>query len=139
MNEQTIKGQWKQIQGKVKEKWSDLTDDELGRTKGNMDQLIGLIQRKTGEGRAKIQSSLEELSGEGSSMMNRFAETAQDYAGSTMEAVQGAAEQVYDTARAGFEETHRMVKGSPLESIAITFGVGIVAGILIGLAIRSRS
>ena len=48
MNWDTISGQWKQMKGKIKETWGDLTDDELDRIAGKRDQLIGKIQEKYG-------------------------------------------------------------------------------------------
>ena len=48
MNEDILKGQWKQIKGEVKEKWGKLTNDDLDRIEGRADQLIGLIQERYG-------------------------------------------------------------------------------------------
>jgi uncharacterized protein YjbJ (UPF0337 family) len=48
MNEDTIKGQWKQLSGKMKEKWGKLTDDEFDQMAGNRDQLVGKIQERYG-------------------------------------------------------------------------------------------
>ena len=51
INAQELQGQWNELRGKVKEKWGHLTDDDLEVQGGNFDQLIGRIQKKTGEGR----------------------------------------------------------------------------------------
>lgn len=48
MNRDQIKGNWKQMVGKVKEQWGKLTDDDLTRAEGNRDQLIGRIQERYG-------------------------------------------------------------------------------------------
>jgi uncharacterized protein YjbJ (UPF0337 family) len=48
MNEDILKGQWKQIRGQIKEWWSVLTDDDLGKIDGRRDRLIGLLQQKYG-------------------------------------------------------------------------------------------
>ena len=61
MNQQTLSGQWRQVRGKLQEKWGELTDDELDHVEGNVDQLIGLIQQKTGETREKIEHYLDQL------------------------------------------------------------------------------
>ena len=50
--QQQIIGNWGQLKGKVKQRWGQLTDDELQEVEGNYDQLVGLIQQKTGEARA---------------------------------------------------------------------------------------
>jgi|GEM_PF-260703 len=43
-----IEGHWTTMKGKVKEKWSDLTDDDLGEINGNRDQLVGKLQARYG-------------------------------------------------------------------------------------------
>jgi uncharacterized protein YjbJ (UPF0337 family) len=43
-----VEGNWKQIKGKVKEKWGQLTDDDLDRVNGQRDQLEGKIQERYG-------------------------------------------------------------------------------------------
>ncbi len=48
MNWDTVKGNWKQMSGKVKEEWGDLTDDEIAEADGNREQLVGKIQTKYG-------------------------------------------------------------------------------------------
>lgn len=48
MNWDQISGQWRQVKGKVKEKWGKLTDDEIDVAAGKRDQLVGKIQQKYG-------------------------------------------------------------------------------------------
>ena len=48
MNEDILKGKWKQIRGKSKEWWGKLTDDDLDMIDGNRDQLIGKLQERYG-------------------------------------------------------------------------------------------
>ncbi|MEQ8205836.1 MAG: CsbD family protein [Woeseia sp.] len=48
MNEHTIKGNWKELKGKVKEQWGRLTDDEIDQIDGKKDQLAGAIQKHYG-------------------------------------------------------------------------------------------
>lgn len=48
MNEDTIKGNWKQFTGKIKEQWGKLTDDDLDVAAGKRDQLAGRIQERYG-------------------------------------------------------------------------------------------
>jgi uncharacterized protein YjbJ (UPF0337 family) len=43
-----VEGNWKQMRGKVKEKWGNLTDDDLDRAAGQRDQLEGIIQKRYG-------------------------------------------------------------------------------------------
>ncbi len=48
MNEDTIKGNWKQLKGKIKEQWGKLTDDDLAMVEGRYDQLAGRLQERYG-------------------------------------------------------------------------------------------
>ncbi|MDF0678368.1 MAG: CsbD family protein [Nitrosomonas sp.] len=48
MNEDRIKGQWKQLAGKIKERWGDLTDDDLKVAEGNSERLEGILQERYG-------------------------------------------------------------------------------------------
>ena len=51
VNTQKLQGSWNTLRGKIKDKWSNLTDDDLQFASGNIDQLVGKIQHKTGEAR----------------------------------------------------------------------------------------
>jgi uncharacterized protein YjbJ (UPF0337 family) len=48
MNWDQIKGEWKQFQGRVKQQWGKLTDDDLTRIEGHRDELVGRIQERYG-------------------------------------------------------------------------------------------
>lgn len=48
MNTDVLKGKWKEMKGKVKEQWGNLTDDHLDRIEGKRDQLVGRIQEAYG-------------------------------------------------------------------------------------------
>jgi uncharacterized protein YjbJ (UPF0337 family) len=51
VNEDTLKGQWMQLKGKVREQWGKLTDDDLDQVEGQSEQLIGKIQQRYGVAR----------------------------------------------------------------------------------------
>ncbi len=48
MNWDRIEGHWKQIKGKVKEQWGQLTDDDIDVVAGRREQLAGKIQQRYG-------------------------------------------------------------------------------------------
>ncbi|MRX49770.1 CsbD family protein [Paracoccus sp. S-4012] len=48
MNWDIVEGKWDQLKGSVKEKWGDLTDDELTQMGGNRDRMMGKMQEKYG-------------------------------------------------------------------------------------------
>ncbi len=65
VNTQVLQGQWNQVRGQLKKKWGQLTDDDLRFNNGNIDQLVGKIQHKTGEAREAIEQYLDELTSQG--------------------------------------------------------------------------
>ncbi len=56
-----LKVQWKKMRGKIKEQWGDLTDDDLDKVDGQLDQLIGVIQEKYELTRAKAESEVTQF------------------------------------------------------------------------------
>lgn len=57
-----FEGKWDQLKGKVREKWGELTDDDLDQTQGKMDQVIGRIKERTGQSAEEIERELEMMS-----------------------------------------------------------------------------
>lgn len=53
-----LKGSWKQLKGRVKEEWGDLTDDEVTEIEGNSEALIGKIQAKYGRTRMEAENEV---------------------------------------------------------------------------------
>ena len=51
-----IRGNWNQIKGNIKQKYADLTDDDLLYVEGKEDELVGRLQKKTGETKETVQS-----------------------------------------------------------------------------------
>ncbi len=58
MNWDQIKGDWKQMTGKVKEKWGKLTDDDLTTIAGQRDQMIGILQERYGYAKERAEKEL---------------------------------------------------------------------------------
>jgi uncharacterized protein YjbJ (UPF0337 family) len=59
--EDQIKGNWNQIKGKLKEKYGQLTDDDLTYVEGKEDQLIGKLQEKLGKSKQELQDMINNL------------------------------------------------------------------------------
>ena len=62
MNEDKVKGQWKQLAGKVKAQWGKLTDDDLRVAEGNSEYLTGKIQERYGIARDEAKKQVKEFS-----------------------------------------------------------------------------
>jgi uncharacterized protein YjbJ (UPF0337 family) len=61
MNWDTVKGDWKQFKGKLKESWGKLTDDDLDVIAGKRDQLVGMLQRAYGIAREEAESQVRQF------------------------------------------------------------------------------
>ncbi len=156
LNTEEIRGHWGTIRGKLKEKWGQLTDDDLQIAGGNIDQLIGRIQHKVGAERRAVEEFLE-----------RALEAAPGIQQAAKEKVHEAAEQVrkgvdvagqrlnegyneanrrvregYDQLSQGFhdgyESAGEMVRQRPVESVATTFVAGMLAGVVVGFLLRGN-
>jgi len=55
-----IKGDWNIIKGNLKQKWAKLTDDDLQFIEGQQDELLGRIQKRTGETREAIETAIND-------------------------------------------------------------------------------
>jgi uncharacterized protein YjbJ (UPF0337 family) len=60
MNKLQIKGNWNQIKGKLKQKFADLTDDDLTFAEGKEDEMLGRLQQRLGKSEEEIRRAIEE-------------------------------------------------------------------------------
>ena len=138
IDQQTLEGNWNEIKGKIRQKWGQLTDDDLPQIRGDLEELIAVIQRKTGEAREAIQRYLQEVSGNAASAVGTAAEAVRGYAQHAAESVQQTAKQAAGRAQDGYAEAERFVRERPGQSLLVCFGLGVIAGGVIALAFRSR-
>jgi uncharacterized protein YjbJ (UPF0337 family) len=61
MNSTKIKGNWNEIKGKLKQKYADLTDDDLLYEDGKEEELFGKIQQKIGKSKDEITKWIADL------------------------------------------------------------------------------
>lgn len=54
-----VKGEWNIIKGNLKQKWAQLTDDDLQFIEGKQDELLGRIQKRTGESREAVETAIK--------------------------------------------------------------------------------
>jgi uncharacterized protein YjbJ (UPF0337 family) len=55
-----IKGNWNEVKGKLKQKYADLTDDDLLYVEGKEEELYGRLQKKLGKSREEVEKILQE-------------------------------------------------------------------------------
>jgi uncharacterized protein YjbJ (UPF0337 family) len=59
MDKLRFKGSWNEVKGKLKQKYADLTDDDLTYMEGKDDELLGRLQRRLGRSRDEIRREIE--------------------------------------------------------------------------------
>jgi uncharacterized protein YjbJ (UPF0337 family) len=138
VNQQILEGRWNEIKGRLRSHWGQLTDDDLPQFHGEVDKLIGVIQRKTGEGREAIEKYLNEVSGTAASAFNQATETVRRFSNQAADSMQHGAHQAADQLKSGMDGAERFVRERPRESLAICFGAGLVAGVLVSILLSSK-
>ena len=133
-----LMGNWNSIVGSIKEKFGEFTKDELTRVEGNFEQLVGLVQRKTGQSKEQIASFISECCESAGTTYNQVANRASHYADAAGEVIRDNYDRVATEAKKGLDYTAQSVGRRPLESLALAVGSGILAGILLGLSMSSR-
>jgi uncharacterized protein YjbJ (UPF0337 family) len=53
-------GRWDQLKGKAKQRWNDLTDDDLDVAEGQYEEMVGKIKERTGESEENIRRVFDE-------------------------------------------------------------------------------
>jgi uncharacterized protein YjbJ (UPF0337 family) len=61
MNQDQMHGMWKELKGKARQKWGQLTDDELDQLEGKREELSGLLQRKYGYAKERADREVEQF------------------------------------------------------------------------------
>lgn len=61
MNTTTIKGNWNEMKGKLKQNYADLTDDDLLYEEGKEDELYGRIQTRVGKSKDEVKKMIADL------------------------------------------------------------------------------
>jgi len=61
MNKLGIKGNWNEIKGKLKQKYADLTDDDLMFAEGKEDELYGRLQKRLGKTKEELRKEIEAI------------------------------------------------------------------------------
>jgi len=158
VNQQTLSGNWNEVKGKLRKKWGQLTNDDVQVFDGNVERLVGMIQRKTGEAKNAVEEFLEQVSSSSANGVGQAAEAVRDfatgaasqardyatqaagqvreYAGQAAEAIEQKSHQAMNTVRQGYQEAERAVRSRPTESVVVCFGAGVLTGLLLALTFR---
>jgi len=56
-----VKGNWNEVKGKLKQKYGQLTDDDLTFAEGKEDELLGRLQKRLGRTRDELRAEIEKM------------------------------------------------------------------------------
>lgn len=148
LNAQEVRGQWDKLQGKIKQKWGQLTDDDLKIVGGNVDELVGRIHEKTGVAREQVEKFIGDLAAGTSSTVEQARDAAMGFASQAAGRMRDSYEQMSDRmresyddmsgrVREGYERVGERVRENPGQSMLAVFGMGVVTGVVLGIMLRS--
>ena len=60
-NRDVLIGKWKEMRGKAKQTWGQLTDNDLDRITGRFDELVGVIQQRYGYDKARAEREVDDF------------------------------------------------------------------------------
>ena len=118
---------WNQLVAFIKQKWNELSDSDLQQLQGDLQGVVALVQERTGLKRELIEAELDAVLKKGKLLVDQASQAASDMAGNASDVVQQQREQAEE-----------LIKSRPVQSVAAAFGVGLVAGVVVGLVLRSR-
>ncbi len=61
MTKDELEGKWKQVKGKFKQQYGDLTDDDTAYAEGKFDEMLGRMQEKTGKTKQQLRDEIGKL------------------------------------------------------------------------------
>ena len=59
MDANILKGKWLHLKGSIREKWGQLTDDDVDKVEGNAERLVGLIQERYGYAKQRAEDEVD--------------------------------------------------------------------------------
>lgn len=130
-------GNWSGLVSSLKEKFGEFTKEELTRVEGNFEQLVGLVQRKSGLSKEQISSFISDCCESAGTTYNQVANRATYYADAAGEVIRDNYGRISAEAKKGVDYTSQSVARRPIESLAIAVGAGILAGIVLCLSLSS--
>jgi ElaB/YqjD/DUF883 family membrane-anchored ribosome-binding protein len=129
---------WKEISEKLRQHWAELANEDLQSFDGDVKHLVELIQRKTGEARSIVERYLDELRANAALAFERSAEDAREYAHESRERIEEGTRQALEVLRESRKMAEAYARQRPGATMAVCFGAGILAGLLLGLPARRR-
>ena len=161
MNKFTFDGSWNEIKGKLRQKYAQLTDDDLLFAEGKAEEFLGRLQSRLGVGADQLQKTLadlklevedaaktahgkyeaakqkvSEVAHEVTAKVSEFAGDLKTGAAEKAEQLKEKAEEVYEDARLKARSWHEEGEAYVREQPRTAMLTALVAGFMIGLLVR---
>ena len=140
-----LEGKWHTIRGKLKSKWAKLTDDDLLNVDGGIEQLVGKIQRRTGESREAIEHFIDQAANAADrashnvhDSLEKAHQTVSQTFDSANQAAQETAHRVAERVRGRYQDAEQAIQERPAQAMLMAFGVGLVSGLGLALLLKSH-
>ena len=129
-----VEGNWKQIKGRVKERWGKLTDDDLTAIAGRRERLEGMIQERYGYARERARNEIDDWSRSIASSLEEQIASLRSGIQTLSSTVERIAQEQFprarSTAKDALNDAEEALKRNPLVFIAIALGLGFLIGVL---------
>lgn len=136
--QERVSGNWNRIVGAVKKNFGQITNDDLTRVEGDVDQLVGLIQNKTGRSREQIEQFLDNCCESAEGIYHDISERMYEYSDAAGEAFRENYDRLADAAGRSYDQTVRTISRRPMESLAVAVGAGVLFGLVVGMSLTGR-
>ena len=133
-----VQGSWNQLVGAVKSKYSQISGDDLAGIQGNVQQLAGMIQRKTGKAREEIDEFLRTAGTTTANTVGMLSDAANDMASKASETIREGYDYARDASRDSYRAATQTVQQRPAESLLAALGIGVVVGMIVGASLFGR-
>ena len=139
VNQTVLEENWNDIKATLKSKWQQLSDHELRGFKGSADELVQMIQRRTGQAKTAIENQLEEMVTQGRSIQKQVGQYVSGAASQAGEACGEGYDLAAQKLADGYKQASRYAKENPGAAVAILLGSGILAGLGVAMLMRRKS
>lgn len=131
-----IKGNWNQIKGIIKNKWSKITDDDLENINGSYETLSGTLQKLYGYKMNDVENSLNELLD--SNDLNQLKDMAESKFSEIKAAIFSTLDEYFKIAKRRSLATERAMTGYAKENPFKLIGMAAACGLLIGCLYKNN-
>lgn len=138
VNQTVLEENWNDIKATLKSRWQQLSDRDLQSFTGSADQLVQMIQRRTGQARNVIENQLEEMIAQCRSIQGQVGQFLSGAASQAGDAYSEGYDVAAQKLAEGYKEASRYAKENPGAAVAILFGSGLLAGLGFAMLMRRR-